>query len=133
MTSNKTLRELAENATPGPWKVISHLNRIYADKDIFIADVSPHIAIRDSEARNAKFIAAANPATILKLLDERDRLVEHIDAVKAADIVTMKLERERLVRLLKAYRANRHFSGVLNILELEDALKDCADIEPEEG
>ena len=87
MIDTKALRELAQKATPGPWKIVSdalhfhsltsifagkvdHKNRIPAQMIVDIGgnDESPQL-----EA-NTRFIAAANPAVVLAMLDEIDRL-----------------------------------------------------------
>lgn len=73
----KKLRELAEAATPGPW--------IVSDKDVFSAitvgssktdvctfDIYEHRP--DECAEDAAFVAAANPQTVIALLDEIERL-----------------------------------------------------------
>lgn len=67
------LREAAEKATPGPWFVWSSgaandspLVRGRSDA-LIVATVNRHIGPRVAD--NAAFIALANPATILALLD----------------------------------------------------------------
>nr|WP_052134137.1 ead/Ea22-like family protein [Citrobacter braakii] len=87
MTTNKqTLREAAEKATPGKWWIDSHGNAMVAFVDdtdvqtIFVTDSDQMgAAIRHEDTGNlshwrndndATFIAAANPATVLALLDE---------------------------------------------------------------
>lgn len=70
----ESLRELAERATPGPWRTAS--NRPFGP--YVDADTSPlaadgrHVLIRNWKevCLNAAYIAAANPAAILALLDE---------------------------------------------------------------
>lgn len=105
MTSLKKLRELAMAATPGPWKyepregVIhdsleylvetthNHGSRSWA-KYIAKADHGFCFDIESDNERNMQFIAALNPQTILKILDEveaaramRDLLVPGRDDV----------------------------------------------------
>lgn len=66
------LREAAEQATPGPW----YYKRT-DDEQREILSEGKHVAIvqvQQSEGQrvaNAAYIALANPATILALLDER--------------------------------------------------------------
>lgn len=95
MTTNKQLRELAEKATPGPW--ITHTDKWgelsvrsnnaedaaeYAECGVFyeLAErIGGHVRGDDfddfSEVHaNAQLIAAANPATVLALLDENEAL-----------------------------------------------------------
>lgn len=69
MTVDKDkLRQLAEAATPGPWFASpSHDHyKVLQDND---SGLLPEIAGVDERA-NTAFIAAANPATVLALLDE---------------------------------------------------------------
>ena len=83
------LRELAQKATPGPWKAgcLASWNAdgvscrfVYRGKD---ESVQTRVRIKGGEGVNgsvfdcdadAEYIAAANPATVLALLDEIDRL-----------------------------------------------------------
>lgn len=67
----QALREAAEKATPGDWK--------YSTFDCAITDDTSSLAIvrmdsghlnDEQSALNGAFIAAANPATVLALLDE---------------------------------------------------------------
>ena len=86
MTTNKQLRELAEKATPGPWWIDSHGHRMSAgggSETGFIASEKRGEAKRHPETGNlshwpndwdASFIAAANPATVLTLLDAYEAL-----------------------------------------------------------
>ena len=75
---DKELRRLAEAATPGPWKIAPAGTKAYEREDPYPFDmiqVAPARFVRtegrgENEANsNAAFIAAANPATILSLLD----------------------------------------------------------------
>ena len=82
MTTHDELRKLAEAATPGPWIEDSenHPDDISiwagpADDGQFLGNMgTDHVrqlgVTCDVERANARFIAAANPQTILALLDE---------------------------------------------------------------
>jgi hypothetical protein len=78
MTPLDKLRALAEAATPGPWatKAPRNLPRgVIAAGSMQVADAFNDTHWTDEQCeRNAAFIAAANPQTVLKLLDERDAL-----------------------------------------------------------
>lgn len=64
----QALREAAEKATPGPWRMaLTKFNGITHGKFSFTKE---DIIASSPEKRNAIFIAAANPATVLALLDE---------------------------------------------------------------
>ncbi|CAM6262701.1 TPA: ead/Ea22-like family protein [Escherichia coli] len=64
------LREAAEKATKGRWAV-------EFDDEIYSTDGVNHeqiaMVFSENEARDAAFIAAANPATVLALLDELEK------------------------------------------------------------
>lgn len=81
------LRERAEAATPGPWRnsdskvftgYMPEKDRLYGSDNDFICglyDWEYHEYVDESEEKaNATFIAAANPQTIIRLLDELERL-----------------------------------------------------------
>ena len=91
------LRQLAENATPGPWYLDGPW--WYGDDDsaycISTAEDAGRIAVtiappryifggeREVRDANARFIAAANPAAVLALLAERDALAAKVERVRA--------------------------------------------------
>ena len=82
------LRTLAAAATPGPWTPTTRLD---AWTIATIATASgKRIAFAD-HMTDAAYIAAADPATILALLDQRDALAKQLTKVKgigrAADVV----------------------------------------------
>ncbi|HAL1548158.1 TPA: ead/Ea22-like family protein [Escherichia coli] len=71
----QALREAAEKATKGKWAV-------EFDDEIYSTDGINHeqiaMVFSENESRDAEFIAAANPATVLALLDERERNQQYI-------------------------------------------------------
>lgn len=85
----KALRELAEKATPGPWREIERCRFTRDDEacgvtsdhktihghtiGIFQSDAYDECSHPVSKA-NAEFISAANPTAVLALLDENERL-----------------------------------------------------------
>ena len=68
------LRKLCKSATPGPWYVSAPAEHAVwkdiGDRRYLIADTSDGF----TDDNNSEYIAAANPATVLALLDELDRL-----------------------------------------------------------
>ena len=72
----QALREVAENATPGEWCTDDHYG-VIADAGLnanyYIASCSG-----PDNRSNKRFIAAANPAVVLALLDERERNQQYI-------------------------------------------------------
>lgn len=76
----RALREAAEKATKGEWAV-------EFDDEIYSSDGVNHeqiaMVFSENEVRDAAFIAAANPITVLALLDELEKaksLIEQYDA-----------------------------------------------------
>lgn len=70
------LKEMAEKATPGPWR---HGIHSYHD---FVAQNSTDLMIcDDGTPDNSRYIAAANPQTVLQLIERCEKLS---DGIKAA-------------------------------------------------
>lgn len=84
------LRLLAEKATPGPWWIDSHGHRMSSEdgmQTVFVTDSKMAPATRHKDTGNlshwpndwdASFIAAANPATVLWLLDHIVQLQQSV-------------------------------------------------------
>lgn len=78
----QALREAAEKATPGPWRMaLTKFNGITHGKFSFTKE---DIIASSPEKRNSIFIAAANPATVLALLDELEAKDKQIADLKEA-------------------------------------------------
>lgn len=93
------LRRLAENATPGAWEAIifdSGHSKFEFEASVCTQDVGDSICRMDGLLRtdvneryrtdgslDAMFIAAANPAAVLGLLDEVERLTAAVERVRA--------------------------------------------------
>ncbi|CAK0694251.1 ead/Ea22-like family protein (plasmid) [Escherichia coli] len=71
----QALREAAEKATKGKWAV-EFDDEIYSTEGINHEQIA--MVFSENESRDAEFIAAANPATVLALLDERERNQQYI-------------------------------------------------------
>ena len=79
----EVLKRLAEAATPGPWEYQKDskdfpVNGYVTVRDcIYSVCVLPYEGIRadDRVTDNGQFIAAANPAAILELIQQRDELL----------------------------------------------------------
>ncbi|HGN1040062.1 TPA: ead/Ea22-like family protein [Pseudomonas aeruginosa] len=92
MDTNK-LKELAERATPGPWSCNRHWAIVGGPTLEFtngaaqqqIAMACWQSWMHEEELRNnAEFIAAANPKTVLGLIDEVERLEEELSQCASA-------------------------------------------------
>lgn len=74
MIDTNALRKLCKSATPGEWYVSAPAEHAVwkdiGDRRYLIADTSDGF----TDDNNSEYIAAANPATVLALLDELDRL-----------------------------------------------------------
>ncbi|HGW3101829.1 TPA: ead/Ea22-like family protein [Citrobacter freundii] len=83
------LREAAEKATKGRWAV-------EFDDEIYSTDGVNHeqiaMVFSENEARDAAFIAAANPATVLAMLDELESAEKRIAELEAREIKPAKGE-----------------------------------------
>ncbi|EEV7621961.1 ead/Ea22-like family protein [Escherichia coli] len=90
----QALREAAEKATCGEWSLEYGESRFDGDDALIHREVAGYIPIcriegahpesgfdedfQMEQQANAEFIAAANPATVLELLDERERNQQYI-------------------------------------------------------
>ena len=83
------LREAAEKATKGRWAV-------EFDDEIYSTDGVNHeqiaMVFSENEARDAAFIAAANPATVLALLDELEAAEKRIAELEAREVKLPELK-----------------------------------------
>ncbi|EMO5717485.1 ead/Ea22-like family protein [Enterobacter bugandensis] len=93
----RALREAAEKATQGPW-VEKRGEVTTADYEVEGATYLDHICnceIVGTESPNAEFIAAANPATVLALLDEleaKDQRIADLEHERVAmEAVTLAM------------------------------------------
>ena len=92
------LRRLAESATPGPWEAFGAVDGRRGERWLGVttdmratesARAGDVFAAQNCTRQDALFIAAANPAAVLALLDdadERDRLAEAVERVRALHI-----------------------------------------------
>ncbi|EBP9161753.1 ead/Ea22-like family protein [Salmonella enterica] len=99
MTIDKrALREVAEKATPGTWRRTSSLFNGITVTPFSLCGEEVTLA-HTVEKRDAEFIAAANPATMLALLDENLQLQREKDATEAVALALrddMRQAREQL-------------------------------------
>ncbi|EFO4529017.1 ead/Ea22-like family protein [Escherichia coli] len=121
----QALREAAEKATKGKWAV-------EFDDEIYSTDGINHeqiaMVFSENESRDAEFIAAANPATVLALLDEINALEEtRINDVCRIAELTKQLELAKS----KLNEQREYYEGVISdgskrIAELEKIATDYA-------
>lgn len=101
--NKQALREAAEKATKGQWAV-------EFDDEIYSTDGVNHeqiaMVFSENESRDAAFIAAANPAAVLALLDELEAAEKRIAELEARK-VTVKLPQP-----IRATALGRDFSAL---------------------
>ncbi|WP_432457324.1 ead/Ea22-like family protein [Enterobacter hormaechei] len=91
----RALREAAEKATKGQWAV-EFDDEVYSTDGVNNEQIA--MVFSENEVRDAAFIAAANPATVLALLDEleaADALNKHLElAIRRAEGCSEALRRK---------------------------------------
>lgn len=134
----QALREKAEKATRGEWSLEYGENRFDGDDALIHREAAGYIPIcriegahpesgfdedfQMEQQANAEFIAAANPATVLELLDERERNQQYI---KRRD-----QENEEIALTVGKLRVelgaaeNNLIDSECHVAELEEALRD---------
>ncbi|EIV2809394.1 ead/Ea22-like family protein [Salmonella enterica] len=134
----QALREAAEKATRGPWEM-ERENIWFTDEDGYtkhLAYVQQGDDVDDKQDHyNTAFIAAANPATMLALLDENLQLQREKDATEAVALALrddMRQAREQLEATEKRIAEQReYYEGVIadgskRIAELENGHQEAA-------
>lgn len=112
MTIDKqALREAATVATQGGWYVDYDFD-VCHESGAFLAETHG-----DNLAQNAKFIAAANPATMLALLDENIQLQREKDAIEAVALALRDDMRQAREQLAAAERRNAELGKYAKELE----------------
>ncbi|EJO8056313.1 ead/Ea22-like family protein [Salmonella enterica] len=135
MTIDKrALREVAEKATPGTWRRTSSLFNGITVTPFSLCGEEVTLA-HTVEKRDAEFIAAANPATMLALLDENIQLQREKDATEAVALALrddMRQAREQLEAAEKRNAEQREYyecviaDGSKRIAELENGHQEAA-------
>ncbi|ELF4671258.1 ead/Ea22-like family protein [Salmonella enterica] len=130
----RALREVAERATPGNWRRTSSLFNGITVTPFSLCGEEVTLA-HTVEKRDAEFIAAANPATMLALLDENLQLQREKDAIEAVALALrddMRQAREQLEAAEKRNAEQReYYEGVIadggkRIAELEKGHQEAA-------
>ena len=88
MTDTKELRKLAEAATPGPWNYYDDSLSTGRIEIVALGKTVTRIyrSVPEEDGANAEFIAAANPQTIIALLDTIEAQAAEIEELKASTI-----------------------------------------------
>ncbi|MFW4762691.1 ead/Ea22-like family protein [Pseudomonas paraeruginosa] len=136
MTDHAELRRLAKAATPGPWSCNRHWAIVGGPTLEFtngaaqqqIAMACWQSWMHEEELRNnAAFMAAANPNTILDLLDEIDRLKAENEVLRGA-LHAVQAEVDGNLRPLTRDLVNM-VSGLNNGCHPNDIYEHCDEIE----
>lgn len=107
----RALREVAEKATKGPWEMEQE-NIWFTDEDGY----TKHLAYVeqgddvDDNHYNTAYIAAANPATMLALLDENIQLQREKDAIEAVALALRDDMRDAWEQLEEAEKQVEEFT-----------------------
>ncbi|MCK7041353.1 ead/Ea22-like family protein [Enterobacter roggenkampii] len=131
----RALREAAEKATKGQW-VVEFDDEIYSTDGVNNEQIA--MVFSENEARDAAFIAAANPATVLALLDELEAAEAQIDESDCEKHEALRLAEERAETINAIYdRERREFSDCVAektrlALELVNAERRIAELEARE-
>ncbi|MCU6241182.1 ead/Ea22-like family protein [Enterobacter asburiae] len=83
----RALRESAKKATPGPWDIARNGKTITSNQSHPVAVITEdfhRFLANGKTGGDAEFIAAANPATVLALLDELEAKEKQIADLKEA-------------------------------------------------
>lgn len=134
----QALREAAEKATCGEWSLEYGESRFDGDYALIHREVAGYIPIcriegahpesgfdedfQMEQQANAEFIAAANPATVLALLDERERNQQYIKR-RDQENEEIALTVGKLRVELEAAE-NNLIDSECHVAELEEALRD---------
>ena len=134
------LRRLAESATPGPWEAFGAVDGRRCERWLGVttdmrateaARAGDVFAAQDCTRQDALFIAAANPAAVLALLDDADALrAELAHMTEARD--NARAEVERLTAKVERVRAlpAKHPAGGWYMTSMRDVLA-ALDEEPQ--
>lgn len=101
--NKQALREAAEKATPGRWEYYPGNTSIEYNVDSMVEDqgsivyVDSGDFIQDQTARNGEFIAAANPATVLALLDDLEAAEKRIAELEAREVAVKQFDDFQIV------------------------------------
>ena len=81
----RELREVAEHATPGPWKYSQECHDGAIEVTAGKYCVARAIWLQGANLKNAKFMSRADPTTITELLRERDALLGLLGVARCPD------------------------------------------------
>ncbi|ECI3890494.1 ead/Ea22-like family protein [Salmonella enterica subsp. enterica] len=112
----RALREVAEKATKGPWKVFSDIDTktfsIHTPRDKRCENVIKWggFDCQPNAEANAEFIAAFNPKVALALLDENIQLHREKDAIEAVALALRDDMRDAWEQLEEAEKQVEEFT-----------------------
>ncbi|KAF0955174.1 ead/Ea22-like family protein [Escherichia albertii] len=149
----QALREAAEKATCGEWSLEYGEGRFDGDDALIHREAAGYIPIcriegahpesgfdevfQTEQQANAEFIAAANPATVLALLDERERNLQYIKSRDqenediALTVGKLRVELEETKSKLNEQR--EYYEGVISDGSKRIAELEAREIKPAKG
>jgi hypothetical protein len=134
--SNEELRQLAMAATPGPWNLglTSGEIRMVLSGDSYICHVQVHQTPRScgewqerQRIANTAYLAAANPAAVLALLDENARLRETLGTI-AAGLDTFAINPSGLPNIV--VEGGSRFAHERDVLPMIYAAREALEVKP---
>ncbi|MDX7034701.1 ead/Ea22-like family protein [Enterobacter roggenkampii] len=132
--NKQALREAAEEATPGRWEYYPLNTSIEYNVDSMDEDQGSIVYVDSGDFTqkqtdlNGAFIAAANPATILALLDELEASEKRIAELEASEKRIAELEASEK-RIAELERKEQHSERQLVIDALAGSGEEWSDIE----
>lgn len=99
----RALREAAEKATPGKWRYLK--TTPFMDAEISAENHTRvvNLLAGDVTVDNSEFIAAANPSTVLALLDELEAKDQRIAELEAREVLLPPKAPDNLASCLDGY------------------------------
>lgn len=117
------LKELAEKATPGPWKNVDGIVLVHWDTHPYatwLANFSVGGESMEKKLANSAFCAAANPAAMLELIAKLEDAQGEIRALRATEAGLRERVKE-LEKGLEKICAIEHQMNGLDWEEIEEA------------
>lgn len=121
------MKAAAENATPGPWEV-QFGDEIYATDGVD----NEQVAIATLDARDADFIALANPANILALVEALEKARQRIDELENDEVRQRLANAEHQLYMAELAKHNLKASRKAQFRKRRAAEKRIAELEDAE-
>ncbi|SWT54608.1 RelE family toxin-antitoxin system [Klebsiella pneumoniae] len=121
----QSLKAAAEKATPGEW-VLQLCDEIYATNDGVNYE---QVAIATLDARDADYIALANPANVLALVDALEKAQQRIDELENDEVRQRLANAERQLYMAELAKNNLRASRKAQFRKRKAAEQRIAELE----